>query len=135
MASETHLDMSKSTSRADDALMALYHALREKNAAAPGAFTTLTEDGRRAYFREAKQRNRQKQREAAETGRLEPTAANVRAALADAALMLLATDGPGADQVRVVLASVFAARPGVPLTIEQRAKAGKIRPKLVRPGQ
>lgn len=125
------LDVSKSTSKADAALMELYARLRRRNEPAPGSFTSLDEAQRREYFRLKRRESRARHRAAADAGDLKPTRGNIRDALADAALMLLATDGPGADQVRVVLASVFATRPGVPLSVEQRARNGKLRPKLV----
>ncbi|RWF94646.1 MAG: hypothetical protein EOQ38_27265 [Mesorhizobium sp.] len=59
------------------------------------------------------------------------TAANINQALADAALMILATDAPGADQVRKVLATIFEQRPGVPISIETKAKGGKLKTKLI----
>lgn len=117
---------------ADAALMALHDMLAARCAPKPGSFSTLDGEALRAYNREAKRRSRERMRGAEQSGRTPPTATNVRTALADAALMLLATDGPGADQVRTVLATVFAARPGVLLTIEQRARSGRLRPKLLR---
>jgi len=54
-----------------------------------------------------------------------------RDALADAAIMLLASDGPGADAIRAYLSKVFPAMHGVPLTVTARAKAGELRPKLL----
>lgn len=54
-----------------------------------------------------------------------------RDALADAALMLLASDGPGADAIRSYLSRVFPAMPGVPFTVTTRAKAGELRPRLL----
>lgn len=126
-----HFDPSKQASQADAALMALHDLIKARNAPRPGSFSALEGDARRRYFSDAKRRSRARQKAAVEAGRLEPTVANIRAALSDAALMLLATDGPGADQVRSVLATVFAARPGVTPTIEQRARSGRLRPRLI----
>lgn len=131
MTNVKRLDTSKSNEKADAALMELYRRLRERNTPEPGSFTSLDTEERREYFRLKRRESRAKHRAAVAAGSLPPTQGNVRAALADAALMLLATDGPGADQIRAVLANAFSARPGVPLTIEQRARAGKLRPKLV----
>ena len=55
----------------------------------------LDTDARRAYLAKAGRGYRQRQRAAQERGSPEPTAPMIRAALADAALMLLACDGPG----------------------------------------
>lgn len=122
------LDVSKSK---DAALMDLYALLVAKNAPKPGAFATLSADQRRAYFTAARRRSRARERAAASMGALEANTANVRNALADAALMILATDAPGADLVLQVLGGVFERKPGVPLLVQQRARAGKLRPKLV----
>lgn len=75
-------------------------------------------------------RGRRKPRAA---GAIKPTTDAVRDALADAALMLLAIDGPGSEQIQAVLGKVFAARPGVVLTVTAAAKRGKLKPKLLRP--
>lgn len=128
-------DTSKHTEVPTDALLRLHDLIKARNRPAPGTFSALAGEAKRDYFREAQRRSRARRKAAADAGRLEPTRGNIRDALADAALMLLATGGPGADQVRVVLASVFAARPGVPLTVEQRARSGKLRPKLVARGR
>lgn len=115
----------------DQALVALYETLRARNAPKPGSFSALGEDERREYFRKARQRSRARERAAKAGGRIEANTANVREALADAALMILATDAPGADQVRTVLAAVFASRPGAPIAIENKAKRGRLRPRLL----
>jgi hypothetical protein len=87
---------------------------------------------RKAYLAAAARRYRARQRDAVEAGSPQPTNPAVRDALADAALMLLATDGPGAEQIRVYLARVFAGRPGVPATVTAKAKAGTLRPRFLK---
>lgn len=116
---------------ADEALMALYGRLAAKNAPAPGSFSTLSPAERRAYFRDAKRRSRGREADAAAKGAPAATVGNIRAALADAALMMLATDAPGAALVLEVLGNVFSARPGVAYAVQARARKGKLRPKLV----
>ncbi|MBZ9856749.1 hypothetical protein LB566_23435 [Mesorhizobium sp. CA13] len=123
------LDASKS--KADAALMELYQLLAKRNAPKAGSFTSLSADQRREYFRVARRRSRARARAAAGAGAVEPNTRNVRDALADAALMILATDAPGADLVLEVLAKVFRERPGVPISVQHRAKVGKMRPKRV----
>lgn len=121
------------TSARDQALLELYRRVKAgAPAPKPGTFSALNAEERREYYRIARRRSRAREQKSVEAGAIEPTAANVRDALADAALMILATDGPGADQVRTVLAAVFQKRPGVPMTVEMRARRGKLRPKLVR---
>ncbi|RWH44931.1 hypothetical protein [Mesorhizobium sp.] len=112
----------------DEALTQLYALLTAKNAPKPGSFTSLNEDQKREYFRLARRRSRARVRAAPSVA---ATAANINQALADAALMILATDAPGADQVRKVLATIFEQRPGVPISIETKAKGGKLKTKLI----
>lgn len=115
----------------DAALMELHDRLAASNAAKPGSFGTLTGDDRRSYWRDRQRERRARLRKAASSAAPLPSAANVRQALADAALMILAADAPGADAIRKVLADVFQARPGAPLSIETRARRGRLRPKLI----
>lgn len=123
--------MSLDASKRDVALLDLYQLLRARGAPPPGAFTTLDEAGQREYFRVSRARSRAKHRAAVDAGRIPATDGNIRAALSDAALMLLAIDGPGADQVRQVLATVFRDKAGVPVSVEMRARSGRLKPKLM----
>ncbi|MBP0439126.1 hypothetical protein [Tianweitania sediminis] len=92
----------------------------------------LDPEARRAYQRKATEATRRRQREAVEAGSPEPLAAAVRDALADAALALLAVGGPGSDEVQRVVATVFAGRPGVAGTVAAKARAGTLRPRLLK---
>lgn len=111
----------------DEALEKLYGLLTAKNAPKPGSFSSLNPDQKREYFRLARRRSRAKVRAAPSVA---ATAANINQALSDAALMILVT-APGADQVRKVLQTIFEQRPGVPISVENRAKQGKLKPKLI----
>lgn len=115
----------------DEALEKLYELLAAKNAPKPGSFSSLGEDERRAYYRDSRRRTRARVKASAANGSLEPTNANIRDALADAATMILATGAPGAEHIRKVLATIFESRPGAPLSIEMNAKGGKLRTKLI----
>lgn len=110
--------------------MKLYDLLSAHHAPAPGSFITLAGEDRKRYFREAQRRCRGAQRDAVKQGSPTGSAANVRQVLADAALMILAVGAPGADQIRQVLASVYATRPGIPIRVEEQAKTGKLKPKM-----
>lgn len=112
----------------DVALAKLYELFAAKNA---GSFGNLSEEKRREYFRDANRKSRAKARNAEANGAPMATTAVIREALADAALMILVTDAPGADQVRAALGKIFEKRPGVPLMIETKAKGGKLRTKLI----
>ena len=83
---------------------------------------------RKAYQAEAVRRHRAKVKREKALGNPAPTKAAVREALADAALMLLAVEGPGADQVRSYLSRAFPGRVGVSMTVTSRARSGKLRP-------
>jgi hypothetical protein len=112
----------------DAALVKLYELLSAKNAPKSGSFTSLDQDQKREYFKLSRRRSRAKVRAAAS---IPGTAANIDQALRDAALMILATGAPGAEQIRAVLAQVFADRPGVPMSVETKAKRGKLKTKLI----
>ena len=92
----------------------------------------LDTDARRAYLAKAGREYRQRQREAKQSGSPEPTRPVIRDALADAALMLLATDGPGSVEIRHFLDRVFAGRAGVSGTVTAKAKSGRLKPKLLK---
>ncbi|WP_062114906.1 hypothetical protein [Aureimonas sp. AU40] len=84
-------------------------------------------------MREAKRRSRERQREAGKAGSPLATDDAIRAALADAALMILATDAPGAEQVMSALCRAFPGRGGVPASVRARCRSGTLRPTLLRP--
>ncbi len=130
MKPSTHdLDVSKQEIEA--ALLQIHDLLKSRNAPKPGSFSALDAEGRREYYRIARQRSRARHRASDRAGDIQPSLANVRNALADAALMILATDAPGAPQILTVLEKVFASKPGVPLTVQNRARSGKLRPKMI----
>jgi hypothetical protein len=128
-ADKMDFDASKSKQDAqDEALMKLHDLLAAKNA---GSFGNLDADQRRKYFAEASRKSRAKVRSAEASGAPAATSGVVRDVLADAAIMILATDAPGAEHIRAVLSSYYSKRPGVPLMIETKAKGGKLRTKLI----
>ena len=79
-------------------LMRLHNALKESSPRKPGnsgkVIAHVTPDELRAYKTESKRESRQRQREAVAKGAPEPTTANARLSLADAAIMILAAGGP-----------------------------------------
>lgn len=106
--------------------------LAAKLHAEPETIADMTDEQRRAYMRRKKAESRAAQAKAKAEGALKPTTENIRDALADAALMLLAVGGPGSAEIERVLAKVFAARPGVVITVTADARRGKLRPKLLK---
>lgn len=89
-------------------------------------------DERRAYVAQRVREHRQRQKESVEAGSPLPTEPMIREALADAALALLAVNGPGPGEMRNVLGRIFVGRVGVPGTVTARAKAGTLRAKLLK---
>ncbi|ACP24480.1 hypothetical protein NGR_c06870 [Sinorhizobium fredii NGR234] len=91
----------------------------------------MSTDEFRAYKAklQAERRAKLKARQASGSVKFDPSSA--REALADAALLILATGGPGADAVMSYLGKVFHDQVGAPMTIRARAKSGQLRPKLL----
>lgn len=116
-----------------DPLRALYDAVAVRLAAQPTAVRDLSADERREYMRKAKRASRERQREASAIGSPLATDDTIRAALADAALMILATDAPGAAQVMSALVAAFPGRGGVPGNVRARCRSGSLRPTLLKP--
>jgi len=121
----------------EEAHLLIYPSLRRydlcaKRDAAPKTISEMSVEQRRVYDRTKRAESRAAQKQAREDGAIKPALPNVRDALADAAIMLLAVDGPGAEQIRNVLGQVFSARIGVVLSISRDAKKGKLKPKLLR---
>lgn len=109
----------------DDMLLRLHDALRR-----PGGLSSMTVEERRAYNAKASRKYRAKAKAAAHID-LENSPAVVRNPLADAALMLLATSGPGSELIRKVWKRPSVRRSAIPIRTEQRAKSGRLKTKLV----
>lgn len=109
-------------------LMVLYRALA---ATESKGVADMSPEERRAYNREAKRRSLKRQREAVEAGAPEPTTAAIRDALVDAAIAILAVNGPGAEEVMHILGQAFSGRPGVPGKVRGMVRSGKLRPKMI----
>ncbi|MPR07809.1 hypothetical protein [Microvirga tunisiensis] len=112
-------------------LMQLYKVLATKGGTEGKALADMTEEELRRYKTESKRRSRERQRLAAKCGSPEPTTDNVRNALADAALMILAANAPGSAEIKKILSMVFAGRPGVPGKVQADACKGKIKPRMI----
>lgn len=134
MSADCKRDLDLSKLDPDEALLELHRRLAARNAAKAGSFISLSEEQRRAYFRDARRRSRTRERAARDAGMIKASTANIRNALADAALMIVATGAPGAEQILAVLTSVFQARPGVVMSVVTKARQGRLRPKLAKAG-
>lgn len=95
------------------------------------ALADMSDEEFRAY-KARKQAERRASLKARKTsGSVKFDGVSTREALADAALLLLATGGPCADAVMSYLDRVYHDQVGAPLTIRSWAKSGKLRPKLL----
>ena len=92
-------------------------------------YSDKTPDEKREYKADKAREGRSAQRSAIEKGALPYNAATARAALADAALLILAGDKQGAENIRSFLRAVYASAPGAPLSIEAAARSGAMKPK------
>jgi hypothetical protein len=89
-------------------------------------------DAEHREYKARKQAERRAQLKARESsGSIKFDANSTREALADAALLILATGGPGADAIDAYLSKVFHDQVGAPLTIKTWARSGKLKPKLM----
>lgn len=113
-----------------DALAALYKALK---AGSTPTVRELSAEDRAAYEREVKRRQRARAKAAKAAGRPEASDAAIREALADAAILLLAVDGPGADAIQRAVGKAFPGRGGVAMTTRARAQTGTLRPRVLTP--
>ena len=96
----------------------------------PPTVRQLPKPVRQKYTADGVERYRERIAMSLENGVVPPTAAHIRQALADAAIHLLKTGGPGANEVMRVLESVFSAHVGTPLTVKGKVKDGRIKPKF-----
>ncbi|MFQ6238212.1 hypothetical protein [Sinorhizobium meliloti] len=94
------------------------------------AIANMTDVEFKAY-KAQKQASRRASLKAPSSGSVKFDAASTREALADAALLLLATGAPGADAVMAYLSKIYHDQVGAPLAIRSWAKSGKLKPKLL----
>ncbi|QKN14298.1 hypothetical protein HR059_07400 [Sinorhizobium meliloti WSM1022] len=95
------------------------------------AIADMTDVEFRAYKARKQSERRASLKARESSGSVKFDASSTREALADAALLLLATGGPGADAVMAYLSKIYHDQVGAPLTIRSWAKSGKLRPKLL----
>ncbi|MBC6716593.1 hypothetical protein H9Q09_10285 [Aurantimonas sp. DM33-3] len=114
------------------AMAGLYKALAAQEGR-PKSVREMSVEDRATYNREAQRRHRERKRASAEAGRPEATDDGIRTALADAAILLLAVGGPGADAIERAVRTAFPGRSGVAPTTRLRAQAGTLRPRMLTP--
>jgi hypothetical protein len=91
----------------------------------------LPDDERKAYKAQKQAERRAKLRERAESGSVKFDMMSAREALADAAIMLLASGAEGSASIERYLAKVFHDQSGAVLTIKANARSGRLAPKLL----
>ncbi|CAN7332956.1 hypothetical protein [Neorhizobium tomejilense] len=91
----------------------------------------LPDEERKAYKARKQAERRAKLKERVDRGSVKFDVATAREALADAALMLLASGADGSVAIERYLEKVFHDQAGAPLTIKAKARAGLLKPKLL----
>ncbi|WP_421477714.1 hypothetical protein [Agrobacterium tumefaciens] len=91
----------------------------------------LPEDERRAYKAKRQAERRAALKERVEAGSVKFDAATARDALADAALLILASGTEGSPAIMKYLERVYHDQAGAPFTIAARARSGELKPKLL----
>lgn len=97
----------------------------------PGKIEAMSAEERREYNAQAARASRARKRETRATGQGKPTTDITRDLLADIAIMILASDAPGAETIMTALKQHFADRVGFPTKIKMDCRRGKLQPKLI----
>ena len=91
----------------------------------------LPDEERKAYKARKQAERRAKLKERVDRGSVNFDVVTAREALADAALMVLASGADGSVAIERYLEKVFHDQAGAPLTIKAKARAGLLKPKLL----
>lgn len=91
----------------------------------------MTREEELAHKAEVRRRNYQRKSEMKSAGSLPFNEATVREALADAALMILASGSEGSSAITAYLTRLYHDKGGVPSKVTREAKSGKLKPKLI----
>jgi hypothetical protein len=93
----------------------------------------MSAEERREYNAERQRERRANiKRREAELNAVTFDVATSREALADAALMILASNSAGSAAIRSYLAAVYRTQPGAPMTLEGWIRSGVMKPKLLK---
>ena len=91
----------------------------------------LPDDERKAYKARKQAERRAKLKERVDGGSIKFDAASAREALADAAIMILASGAEGSASIERYLNKVFHDQSGAVLTIKANARSGRLKPRLL----
>ncbi|KQS84845.1 hypothetical protein [Rhizobium sp. Leaf383] len=92
---------------------------------------SMTREQRLAHNAELRRARYARKTDMKASGSLPIDEQTARDALADAALMILASGTPGAEAIMTYLEKVYSDKGGAPLSIHAKARSGKLRPKLI----
>lgn len=98
----------------------------------PVGIRDLPDDERKAYKARKQAERRAKLQERVDGGSVKFDAASAREALADAALMILASGSEGSVAIERYLAKVYHDQAGALLTIKAHARSGRLKPRLLK---
>lgn len=98
----------------------------------PVGIRDLPDDERKAYKAQKQAERRAKLKERVDSGSVKFDAASAREALADAALMILASGSEGSVAIERYLAKVYHDQAGALLTIKAHARSGRLKPRLLK---
>ena len=88
---------------------------------------------RRAQNTELKRKSRAAARQAEAEGRPVAHADAVREALADAAMIVLAVNGPGHAEIMRLVAAAFPTTTGLPISLRAKIRSGRLKPRRITP--
>jgi hypothetical protein len=97
----------------------------------PVGIRDLPDAERKAYKAQKQAERRAKLKERADGGSIKFDAASAREALADAALMILASGAEGSAAIERYLAKVYHDQSGAVLSIKANARSGRLKPRLL----
>lgn len=94
-------------------------------------FVNLSDEEKKAYNRKRKSESRARARAELSEGKAPLTEAFAKELLADAAMLLLATDAPGSKQIRTYLEGAYGKKGGATINLISKIKRGKMKPKHI----
>jgi len=102
-----------------------------KTSSAKTSVRDLPEDERKAYKARRQAERRAALKERAANGSVKFDTVTARDALADAAILILASGSEGSEAIMSYLRKVYHDQAGAPFTIKAHAKSGQLKPRLL----
>lgn len=101
------------------------------NKTSANKFVNLSDEEKKAYNRKRKAESRARARVELKEGKAPLTEAFAKELLADAAMLILATDAPGSKQIRTYLEGAYGDKGGATINLLSKIKRGKMKPKHI----